>query len=198
MPRPNRYHPYTRDSQRPSSRYSPASAALKPPRRMPTISEEKTGLPTPYHYIKPDFIRGVTLEGSPLVAKSIIRSADGVYHVQLQVAPFPSEQARYLACNNPYASPAISPLLPPHLSPSPSSLGFKPQDMQRKNSAAFSSQSGSSVSSVSGESTLTTDDDTDATREVDDFETQRWRMMMEQQRYMDIMVASQNQMHMTQ
>ncbi|KAF2113747.1 hypothetical protein BDV96DRAFT_116762 [Lophiotrema nucula] len=103
MPRPNRYHPYTRSSINMSSVTSApvTSGALRSPRLpspprscpkpMPWISEYPTSQTAPYEPIYPGYIRGITTDGKDLVAKSIVRCPDGMYHLQMEMVRYPSE-----------------------------------------------------------------------------------------------------------
>ncbi|KAF2685432.1 hypothetical protein K458DRAFT_417486 [Lentithecium fluviatile CBS 122367] len=185
MPRPNRYHPYTRNSQMPSSRYSPGPSPPRQARPMPVITEEPQLSAQPYQYIPPQYIRGVTTDGKSLVAKSIYQSPDGTLHVEMQIAPFPSEQVRFFGSGRQFASPLSSPSLFPKIDPTLSGLGAKRQDMQRKDSATFSSQDGGSERSVEECAVVTDEEDVDTEGETEDSEEAHWRAVMEQRRIMD-------------
>jgi hypothetical protein len=49
--------------------------------------------PTPYHPVDPNYIRGITGDGKKLVARSIMKSPDGIFHIQMQVVGFPGMHA---------------------------------------------------------------------------------------------------------
>lgn len=80
---------------------------------MSVIAEEPIPLIHPYQYIPPDYIQAVTADGQPLIARSIIQSADGILHVQMEVAPQVSqhESEFFFAHGRQYESPMTSPLV---------------------------------------------------------------------------------------
>ncbi|ORY19323.1 hypothetical protein BCR34DRAFT_582484 [Clohesyomyces aquaticus] len=107
MPRQNRYHPYTRRNEigpkHPvfSPRFSPPASRL--PNTLPPINEQRNATllkpkpcqynSTSYHAVNPNYIRGITGDGKKLVARSIMQSPDGIFHIQMQVVDFPGIQA---------------------------------------------------------------------------------------------------------
>jgi hypothetical protein len=205
MPRPNRYHPYIRNSQLPSSRYSPTSSPRRPTRPTPIDIEQTKTVAQAYQYIPPDYIRGMTTDGKSLIAKSIYQSPDGILHVQMRLAPFPSEYIPCLTPGRQYTSPFPSPMLLSQMDPALSGMGIKGQNTPRKDSATFSSQDGNSETCAGEECTIVMDgeeeeedDDDDAEGEVEEFDEAKWRALMEQRRISEGLAMERVQLQVRQ
>ncbi|KAF2467973.1 uncharacterized protein BDR25DRAFT_358232 [Lindgomyces ingoldianus] len=105
MPRQNRYHPYTRQGTAPRTLPNPSPRIPPPtlplPKVLPPISEQPTittydqtlnQYPTsPYYTVHPSYIRGITGDGKPLVARSIMRGPDGTFHLQMEMVSCPGK-----------------------------------------------------------------------------------------------------------
>ncbi|KAF2865770.1 hypothetical protein BDV95DRAFT_585827 [Massariosphaeria phaeospora] len=186
MPRPNRYHPYTRTqvSTAPvvSPRFPPPPGMRQAPRPMPSIAEQQ--YPASYQYAPPLYIQAVTCDGKPLAARSIMKGPDGMFHIQMQVIQYPSEVHR--GTTAPYSSPVTTAAsTPTPLGPSLiMGLGIKKGD--RADSCIGGSQDGKSPGSRSEECAILSDDE-DAEGELEGSYADRQHELAiaEQRRIMD-------------
>lgn len=184
MPRPNRYHPYINDPQLPSSRYSPWASPPRSKRPIRNTKQDPQPLAPTYQYIPPDYIRGVTIDGKALVARSIIQAADGILHVQMQIASFPPEHA-VLRNNTPVSSPTLALEMPSWMG---METGVKREDAseERKDSVGADSQDDGNRGKIGEECNVQTDEgDMDAEGEDDDMDEEQWRANAEQTRQME-------------
>ncbi|KAF1996441.1 hypothetical protein P154DRAFT_525574 [Amniculicola lignicola CBS 123094] len=103
MPRPNRYHPYSRGStappaHNPSQHYATYSPYASPPPTNLRVTRPRPrprpSTPTAGHLYQPissDYIRGFTCDGKNLVTRSVMVGPDGTFYVQMAFVRYPSE-----------------------------------------------------------------------------------------------------------
>ncbi|KAF2021371.1 hypothetical protein BU24DRAFT_404386 [Aaosphaeria arxii CBS 175.79] len=101
MPRPNRYHPYQRSNNQASQRSPstsprfPSNASLHIQQPLSAIAENnaaESGI-TSFHAVNPGFIRAMTVDGTPLIARSVLQGPNGMFHIQMEAVRYPSQFA---------------------------------------------------------------------------------------------------------
>ncbi|KAF2646620.1 hypothetical protein P280DRAFT_512784 [Massarina eburnea CBS 473.64] len=185
MPRPNRYHPYSRNGQSSSPRTPPSLAQVLHP--MPAFDEQP--FTQPYQYIPAGYIKGVTHDGKALVPTSAYLASNGKWHVEMEVVHWPSEDIKQHSGAQLSAIP--SPPMMQQTGTMFSGLGISHKQTQRKGSDSEASQGGRSTRGFSEECANCTDDE-DAEGDVDDDDATRHMQAVLQQRRIIDSIAQRN------
>lgn len=183
MPRPNRYHPYTRNN---SPRFPTTATIPQLPFTPPADAEQSSA--RPYQYISPGQIRGRTADGKALVATSAYQAPDGTFHVQMQVMSFPSQDARLQTAYQQHTPMPSPPMMQFMDNQSMSGFGIVQAEQttqSRKGSmGSVTSQDGRSIRSVSEECAAFVNDEDAEGEVVEDPVECRRLAILQQQRIM--------------